>query len=519
MYVQLEFFAYLCPHIIWHYNMAKFFLRSQKESGVATLYITIQKRTPKVSLRFVSTGINVDVQAWNRANRDVQSWRKYTLTPEGIELVKKMDLVTQTIDRLFVEGRISGNDDKPIIEKALLDISTAEAIKFKEEQKRRKKEQQAQREHSIIGFYDYFFKGISDGTIRHSNGKIYTDSTVVVWKYFGVYLKEYCTRKLQFDDISKPFADKFSVYLEKKGLMAGTINKQVSCFRKLCNLAAEEGLNSNAVSLKVWKERTVKAAEKRTEVYLTDAELDALYQMDLSAERAKVRDVFFIGYLSGQRFSDYSDFTADNFKKVEGGMDVIGLTQKKTGNYVEVPIWDCRVTEIAKRYRYIFPKMESQKLNHDIKDILGELSATVPSLAEKYITVLSMPERRSEALYQSFLDRLKKGGRLNENEKKEYVKMRRYADSHNGSPLYERNRRGQVIRPKYELVSSHTARRSSITNLYKMGLLDNREIMSISGHQSERVFESYIKVGTSEQAQRVGKKLMKAKEIPMKKAE
>ena len=43
--------------------------------------------------------------------------------------------------------------------------------------------------------------------------------------------------------------------------------------------------------------------------------------------------------------------------------------------------------------------------------------------------------------------------------------------------------------------------------------------MSISGHQSERVFENYIKVGTSEQAQRVGKKLMKAKEVKLRKAE
>lgn len=499
--------------------MAKFFLRSQKESGVATLYITIQKRTPKVSLRFVSTGITVDVQSWNKANRDVQSWRKYAATNEGMELVRKMELVTQTIDRLFADGRIGGNEDKEVIEKALHDISTAEAIKFKEEQKRRKKKQQAEREHSIIGFYEYFYNGIQDGTIRHGNGKTYTDSTVVVWKYFGIYLKEYCSRSLLFEDIGKPFADKFSVYLEKKGLMPGTINKQVSCFRKLCNLAAEEGLNNNAVSLKVWKERTVKASDKRTEVYLTDQELDALYQMELSPERSKVRDVFFIGYLSGQRFSDYSDFSAENFKKVEGGMDVIGLTQKKTGNYVEVPIWDGRVHEIAKRYKYIFPRIDSQKLNHDIKEILCELSASVPSLAEKYITVLSMPERRSEALYQSFLDRLGKGGKLNYNEHREYAKMRRYAYSHNGCPLYERNKHGQVIRPKYELVSSHTARRSSITNLYKSGLLNNREIMSISGHQSERVFEGYIKVGTSEQAQRVGKKLMKAKEVPLKKAE
>ena len=499
--------------------MAKFFLRTQKQEGMATLYITVQKRIPKVSLRFVSTGVSVDIQTWNRANRDVTAWRKYVATKEGEAVMKRLELVTQTIDRLFADGRIGGNEDKVVIEKALHDISTAEAIKFKEEQKRRKKEQQAEREHSVLGFYDYFFKGIQDGSIRHSNGKQYTDSTIVVWKYFGIYLKEYCSRKVQFDDISKPFADKFSVYLEKKGLMPGTINKQVNCFRKLCNLAAEEGLNSNAVSLKVWKERTVKATDKRTEVYLTDSELDALYQMPLSAERSKVRDVFFIGYLSGQRFSDYSDFSAENFKQVEGGVDVIGLTQKKTGNYVEVPIWDGRVTEIAKRYRYIFPKMDSQKLNHDIKDILSELAATVPSLAEKYVTVLSMPERRSEALYQSFLDRLKKGGRLNDNERREYAKMRKYADSHDGSPLYERDKRGHVIRPKYELVSSHTARRSSITNLYKMGLLDSREIMSISGHQSQRVFENYIKVGTSEQAQRVGKKLIGAKIMPLKKAE
>jgi integrase len=499
--------------------MAKFFLRTQKESGVATLYITIQKRTPKVSLRFVSTGISVDVQVWNRANRDVQSWRKYAASPDGMELVRKMELVTQTIDRLFAENRISGNDDKPVIEKALLDISTVEAIKFKEEQKRRKKEQQTEREHSVIGFYEYFFKGINDRSIRHSDGKQYTVGSVEVWKYFGNYLREYCNRTVAFDDISKPFADKFSVYLEDKGLMASTINKYVACFRKLCNLAAVEGLNTNAVSLKVWKERSLKPVEKRAEIYLTEEELNALYQMRLKAELAQVRDVFFIGYLSGQRFSDYSDFSIDNFKHVADGIDVIGLTQKKTGNYVEIPIWDERLYEIVKRYDYHLPTLTKRVLNRKIKEILEKLSETVPSLQKKYTTTLQLTERRSEELYQSFCTRMRKGEKLSQLERSEYLKLKRYADKHNGSPLYERNERGQVIRPKYELVSSHTARRSSITNLYKTGLLDSREIMSISGHQSEKVFENYIKVGTSEQAQRVGKKLMKAKTIPLRRAE
>ncbi len=47
--------------------------------------------------------------------------------------------------------------------------------------------------------------------------------------------------------------------------MSNTINKNVTCFRKLCNLAAMEGYNKNAVSFKVWKDRTVKETDKRAE--------------------------------------------------------------------------------------------------------------------------------------------------------------------------------------------------------------------------------------------------------------
>ena len=107
--------------------MAKFFLRTQKQEGTATLYITIQKRVPKVSLRFVSTGIEVDIQTWNRVNRNIQSWSRYTATKEGEELQRKMSLVIQTVDSLFNEGLIGGNEDKDVIEYALMDISTVEA--------------------------------------------------------------------------------------------------------------------------------------------------------------------------------------------------------------------------------------------------------------------------------------------------------------------------------------------------------------------------------------------------------
>ena len=70
---------------------------------------------------------------------------------------------------------------------------------------------------------------------------------------------------------------------------------------------------------------------------------------------------------------------------------------------------------------------------------------------------------------------------------------------------------GEVIRPKFQLVSSHTSRRSGVTNMYKMGILSNIEMRSITGHRSEKVFETYIKVSKAEQAQQIAQKLKAAK--------
>ena len=58
--------------------------------------------------------------------------------------------------------------------------------------------------------------------------------------------------------------------------------------RKLCNSAAEEGINSNGVSLKVWKEATVKEQDKKAEVYMTEDELDALYDMPLLGNKPRL---------------------------------------------------------------------------------------------------------------------------------------------------------------------------------------------------------------------------------------
>lgn len=88
-------------------------------------------------------------------------------------------------------------------------------------------------------------------------------------KKFGFFLRGFLNNNYDFtfDEINKPFSDRFTAYFLKKDLMPITINQHRQTMRKLCNSAAEEGINSNGVSLKVWKEATVKEQEKNRSLY------------------------------------------------------------------------------------------------------------------------------------------------------------------------------------------------------------------------------------------------------------
>ena len=504
----------------------KYFLRTKETKGRANLYIEVRKRTPKIRA-LVCTNVPVDIQTWERVNKSPKIWESYRQTEEGKALSDKLDLIEASINDAIVNG-IDIDDVHYVVEDGNSPINSmilntaVERIVFKDlaERKRQEREEKlAEKKHamkSIIGFYEYFLNGIRNKDILHHNGEHYEDSSVTVWVSFGKYLREYTPADMTFDDITKPFADKFSTFLEKKGMMPKTISKNVTCFRKLCNLAAEEGINSNAVSLKVWKERVVKDNEKKAELYLTEEELDALYEMPLDGVDDKVRDLFLLGNFSCQRFSDYGFYTRENFKTTDGGTPVISLYQQKTGTYIEVPILDDRLFEICEKYNYHFPTVDKRTMNHHLKQILKQLSETVPSLAEKYVTQIDMRQKQSEENFVKWGKMVEKGIKLNDSERSQYGKLKKYAQEHNGSPLFERNSHGEIIMPKYDLISTHTARRSGITNLYKQGIFDTREMMAMSGHQSEKVFENYIKVSASEQADRIAEKVRLAKKARKK---
>ena len=504
--------------------MANFLIRTTKKSGRATLYVRVQKKTPRINW-VLKTGIEVNIADWRKfyESGNAQAWDKYTQEgSKGAEIKKKMDLISETINLLFDDGTISSSDDKQALVEALSKLSNHEAIIKRKEMKQREREEKERKLQEIVFCCENYINGIKEGVItdkRCRDGK-YTEGTIAGWITFFNHLKDYAKEGTTFEDITPEWVQRFRLHLEKKGLMPTTINKLWGTAQHLCRYSASKGWNRNAVSMEAWITPTVKKGQKQAEIYLTEEELDALYNMPLEGVKAKIRDLFFLGVFSSQRVSDYSDFRPYNITKTDKGTPIFKITQKKTGSSVEVPILDARCYEILERYNYKSPEVPLQYMNLLLKEICKELAKTVPSLMQEYTTAMTRRERDAERTYLRLCEKVMNNETLTPNERTEYNRRKQYALEHGGDPVFKRDGKGNILKYKWELITSHTARRSAITNLHKLGLRE-RDLIVFSGHTSLKNLEKYIKTGLSEEADRIAEKFngeSKVIEMDIKKA-
>jgi integrase len=261
------------------------------------------------------------------------------------------------------------------------------------------------------------------------------------------YLKDYATEKkltIDFKDIDLEFYDSFIQYLQGKKLAVNTIGKKIQTLKIFLNAAKDENKNS----YETFKSKRFKTLTEEAEtIYLNESELTKIYEHDFSNDPAveRVRDLFLIGCWTGCRFSDISQITPESIS--EG---FIHIRQHKTGTKVIIPLHPV-VTAIINKYGGTLPKaISNQKFNDTLKDIAEQ--AGINEITHKAIT---------------------KGG----------VKV---------SKAYK----------KHELVTTHTARRSFATNLYKSDF-PSLSIMAITGHKTELAFLKYIKVTPDEHAKKL----------------
>lgn len=459
--------------------MGNYFLRTKKEKGTASVYLRVQKRNPKLNI-LVCSKVSVDIQQWDKVTQDVAKWNDYCKTQDGRKVKETLDSISSAIDNLISQG---------IYDKARID-EVVEAIVFREERERQriqeeeerqeqerlrqiKEQEEEARKADVILFLENFLEGIKNGRIKNG-AENYTLNTCKVWSNFLGILKRFIQiSPFTWKDINKALADRFVSFMEKNGYMVTSINKYIICFKAMIQNAMDQELHNNLIALRAFSKKKIQETDKAKEIYLTKAELQALYEMPLEGLKDKVRDVFLVGCYTCQRFSDYARLEKENFTTTAKGTKVVRIVQEKTGNDVVIPILNDNLLHIAEKYGYDIPKVNDVILNRYIKQILKELSSTVPSLARKERTLLTMKEREKEK---------------------------------QGLVSFERDNKGYVIKPRYELVSSHTARRSGITNLYLSGNFDTYQMMSISGHRDEKTFYEYIKLSSDEVADSIAQK-------------
>jgi len=283
------------------------------------------------------------------------------------------------------------------------------------------------------------------------------------------YLKDYAAEKnmvIDFKDIDINFYDGFVQYLqnvppdktktskknkqnedkkeESKKLAVNTIGKKIQTLKIFLNAAKEEGKNT----FEAYRSKKFVAMTEDSEtIYLTEEELTKIYEHDFSKDPTteQIRDLFLVGAWTGCRFSDISQITPESIS--EG---LIHLKQYKTGKRVLIPLHPV-VTAILNKYKGRLPEVTTnQQFNRALKNIAKD--AGIKEITHKAIT---------------------KGG----------VKV-------------------STAHKKHELVTTHTARRSFATNLYKSGF-PTLSIMAITGHTTETSFLKYIKVTPDEHAKKL----------------
>lgn len=310
---------------------------------------------------------------------------------------------------------------------------------------------------TLLKYFDLYIEDAKTRTNSITGRKL---SAAMPIKYNNVknLFNDFCTFEgmgYDFEDINEDFHKRFiSFMVNEKQYSVNTYGRALKFVKSLLSAATKAGFNTNLYYL------NFKGIQEASEsIYLNDTELDQIYKLDLTGNPKldKVRDLFLIGCNTGLRFSDYS-----TIKKEDIQDNRLRIVAQKTNRKVIIPLMP-QAKEIFQKYDFQLPAaISNQKFNEYLKEV-----AELAGLTDTVITHIT------------------KGGKATATKKQ-----------------------------KFELVTSHVARRSFATNYYKMGI-DKLEIMAITGHKTEAEFLKYIKVTQEEKADSFEKNV-KAKQKPQK---
>ncbi|WP_400193141.1 site-specific integrase [Hymenobacter sp. B81] len=245
--------------------------------------------------------------------------------------------------------------------------------------------------------------------------------------------------RLEFATMDKTFCEAFKTYLLKTaGLSNTSINNHVKNLKVFLGSTFEQGLHEYTH----FKKFTKLEALEPDVVYLTEGEKHAIAALNLDylPRLERTRDVFLFECETGLRFSDVKDLRPEQVQD-----DHLLVTTLKTADLLRVPLSPLAQSIIAKYLGHsearALPVKSNQKTNIDLKQIARLAKINTPT-----------------------------------------------ATTHLRGKV-----RQTTKSPKWELVSTHTARRTFITLALEGGMRPET-VMRITGHKDYKMLHRYVKI-------------------------
>lgn len=431
-----------------------------------------------VHQRHLIKGLSITEFDWNRYRALKKENSRNTFLEKNPDFAKDIDKLNAIGKKMNEAGE---NLTGEMLNTIIHDVMYAEEI---EEKKRieaeRKKEEEEKLEAkkkkekmTLTKFIDQYIQDVKDGTrttlahgrtfvqgsrfsLTNSLGhfKEFMKDTGITYDFQDVDLDCYVKYKawLMTQDISKDKEDPKHEPVHYADNTIGGFIKKLKC---VLRAAESRGYPVNP-AYKSTEFKAQSSVDVDT-IYLTREEVERFEKVDLTQKEdgknlELARDIFLVGVWTAQRVSDYNNLKPENIKVVDNNgtpMTYISIHQQKTGRLVEIPC-NAKVREILNKYPKGLPHLSDQKINKYIKDI-GKMA--------KIDEVVEVKGSR--------------GGQVI----KEYYK-------------------------KYDLICTHTARRTGATLMYLDGIAIY-DIMKVTGHKSVTTLEKYIRADKLEVAQKL----------------
>jgi integrase len=268
--------------------------------------------------------------------------------------------------------------------------------------------------------------------------------------------EEYHNIPITFEYIKKPiegFVNHLDFYLNNKclnstgfmGLKANTIGKQHKNLKVFLNWCFD-----NEITPKFNLSHIKTITEESDAVYLTQKEVNKIKNIKLDDENENlVRDVFLIGIDTALRYVDLCKLKKENIK----GKDL-----------------------------HIIP---SKQRNYSNRKLIIPISPTVRAILKKYNNIPPNYPYKKSALFIKTIQKIAEKCEINE----EYTFVNQY-----------KNEKIETTNFKYNLITTHTCRRTFCTLMYFDKKMPAAAIMKFSGHLTERSFLKYLKMDNQETA-------------------